>query len=83
MLRGAGISSPENTQVTKFQFHIFDGYEIHIQDFEETLTGLFIISRCKLRNFEFPKNLKYQNMFVQNTKIPRLSKLVEKYRRFF
>ena len=36
----------ENTKVTKFRFHDFDRCEIHVHDFEEIITGIFIICRC-------------------------------------
>ena len=45
-----------------FPLHVFNRYEIHIQDFEEVFTGIFIILRSsssqKLINKEIPESLK-------------------------
>ena len=63
-----GSPSLENTKVTKCPFHVFDRYEIPIQDFEDCCTGIFIISWCpssqKLIKDEVPKICpKKQNYF--------------------
>ena len=47
--------------ITKSPFHVFDRYEIHIQDVKECFTGIVIISRCPSSTFELFKNSKIRN----------------------
>ena len=48
-----GISLLENGKVTKFAFHVFGRYEIHIQDFEDCPQGYSSFSGARLRLFNF------------------------------
>ena len=40
-----GIALLENRKVDKCQFHVFDQYEIHIQDLVDFISPIFIIFR--------------------------------------
>ena len=54
----------ENRKVTEFPFHVFDRYEIHIQDFQEQFTGIFIMFRSPSPEFQ---NFKFENVNVSKT----------------
>ena len=56
----------ENTKVSKFQFHAFDRYEIHIQDLGGFLVGS---SSLPVHTFENPT---VQNFKITKTIISRL-----------
>ena len=61
-----------NTKVTNFPFHVFDRYEIHIQDVEEHFRGIFIFPRCPSSTFQLCKIPKCRNV--------KLSKLKTKWK---
>ncbi len=71
-----GLLSQET--LCAFPLHVFDRYEIHIQDFAEQITGIFIIFRCpssqNLINIEIPEISKTNDISKINIDFQKIKK---------
>ena len=62
-------------KLLNFHFMTFDRYEIHIQDFEEFVTGFFIIRLC-IQNYKFEMvKMQMPHLNISKFQIPKLQKV--------